>query len=221
MSGILAKSKGRGSGILGATGVEGTTVESTGEAGGEKFLREDGDNTSSWQTAIPSGMVAPFTMASAPTGWLICNDAAISRTTYSALFTAIGTTWGVGDGSTTFNVPDLRGAFLRGTGSHGTSNMADGNDFAGPAVAAYEDDMSQGHWHQVYRGGGAMGNGAGGMGVYPSGQGSLVGTGYYYDAGNPQAVVAKNVLTDGTYGTPRIGDETRPFNAGVNYCIKY
>ena len=190
MSGILAKSKGRGSGILGATGVEGTTVESTGEAGGEKFLREDGDNTSSWQTAIPSGMVAPFTMASAPTGWLICNDAAISRTTYSALFTAIGTTWGVGDGSTTFNVPDLRGAFLRGTGSHGTSNMADGNDFAGPAVAAYEDDMSQ-------------------------------GTGYYYDAGNPQAVVAKNVLTDGTYGTPRIGDETRPFNAGVNYCIKY
>ena len=60
------------------------------------------------------GTVLAFAMESAPSGWLKCNGAAISRTTYSALFTAIGTTFGAGDGSTTFNVPDLRGEFVRG-----------------------------------------------------------------------------------------------------------
>jgi microcystin-dependent protein len=54
----------------------------------------------------PAGMVAAYAGAAAPTGWLICNGAAVSRTTYALLFTAIGTTFGVGDGSTTFNVPD-------------------------------------------------------------------------------------------------------------------
>jgi microcystin-dependent protein len=50
----------------------------------------------------------------APEGFLPCNGAAVSRTTYAELFKAIGTTWGKGDGTTTFNVPDLRGMFLRG-----------------------------------------------------------------------------------------------------------
>ena len=53
-------------------------------------------------------------MNTAPTGWLKANGAAVSRSTYATLFTAIGTTFGVGDGSTTFNVPDLRGEFIRG-----------------------------------------------------------------------------------------------------------
>jgi microcystin-dependent protein len=55
--------------------------------------------------------------ASPPTGWLICDGAAVSRTTYSNLFTAIGTTWGIGDNSTTFNVPDLRGRTAVGAGT--------------------------------------------------------------------------------------------------------
>lgn len=62
----------------------------------------------------PAGAVAAFAMNSAPGGWLKCNGAAISRTTYATLFAAIGTTFGVGDGSTTFNLPDLRGEFVRG-----------------------------------------------------------------------------------------------------------
>lgn len=61
-----------------------------------------------------AGEVSFFAMSSAPTGWLKANGAAVSRTTYAALFTAIGTTFGAGDGSTTFNVPDLRGEFARG-----------------------------------------------------------------------------------------------------------
>lgn len=71
----------------------------------------------SWTTAIPSGTVNMFAGSSAPTGWLLCDGAAVSRTTYAALFTAISTTWGVGDGSTTFNVPDMRGRTPIGVGT--------------------------------------------------------------------------------------------------------
>lgn len=60
------------------------------------------------------GAIAFFAKNTAPTGWLKANGAAVSRTTYAALFAAIGTTFGAGDGSTTFNLPDLRGEFLRG-----------------------------------------------------------------------------------------------------------
>ena len=65
-------------------------------------------------SAVPASTVAHFACSTAPSGWLKANGAAISRTTYANLFAAIGTTFGVGDGSTTFNVPDLRGEFVRG-----------------------------------------------------------------------------------------------------------
>lgn len=78
-------------------------------------------NGSAWTSSalvipsgIPAGCVAHFAMSSAPTGWLKANGAAVSRATYSALFSAIGTTFGAGNGSTTFTLPDLRGEFLRG-----------------------------------------------------------------------------------------------------------
>lgn len=63
--------------------------------------------------SAPSGVVAFFAGANAPVGWLKANGAAVSRTTYAALFAAIGTTFGAGDGSTTFKLPDLRGEFIR------------------------------------------------------------------------------------------------------------
>lgn len=62
----------------------------------------------------PVGMVSSYAGSAAPTGWILCYGQAISRTTYSELFTAIGTTYGVGDGSTTFNLPDLRGRVVAG-----------------------------------------------------------------------------------------------------------
>lgn len=62
----------------------------------------------------PPGQIGAFARTTAPTGWLKANGAAVSRTTYNALFAAIGTTFGVGDGSSTFNLPDLRGEFIRG-----------------------------------------------------------------------------------------------------------
>lgn len=62
----------------------------------------------------PPGAVLPFARSAAPTGWLKANGALVSRSTYSRLFSAIGTAFGAGDGSTTFALPDLRGEFLRG-----------------------------------------------------------------------------------------------------------
>ncbi|MCR4299980.1 MAG: tail fiber protein, partial [Sulfuricaulis sp.] len=61
-----------------------------------------------------TGQMAYFAMNTAPTGWLKANGAAVSRTTYAALFAAIGTTFGAGDGTTTFNLPDQRGEIIRG-----------------------------------------------------------------------------------------------------------
>jgi phage-related tail fiber protein len=62
----------------------------------------------------PAGTVIHVAMNTAPSGYLKANGAGVSRTTYAALFAAIGTTFGAGNGSTTFNLPDLRGEFLRG-----------------------------------------------------------------------------------------------------------
>jgi phage-related tail fiber protein len=62
---------------------------------------------------VPAGAVSMFARNTAPSGWLKANGAAVSRTTYADLFDAIGTTFGAGNGSTTFNVPELRGEFLR------------------------------------------------------------------------------------------------------------
>ena len=65
-------------------------------------------------SSLPAGTVADFAGATPPNGWLLCAGQAISRALYSALFSAIGTTYGVGDGSTTFNLPDARGRALFG-----------------------------------------------------------------------------------------------------------
>ena len=68
------------------------------------------------EDSTPAGSMIMFGGAVAPTGWLFCDGAAVSRETYAALFAAIGTTWGAGDGSTTFNLPDARGRSAMGAG---------------------------------------------------------------------------------------------------------
>lgn len=69
----------------------------------------------------PPGTIAPFSGADAPAGWLLCYGQAVSRTTYATLFAAISTSFGVGDGSTTFNLPDLRGRVPAGKDDMGGS----------------------------------------------------------------------------------------------------
>lgn len=63
---------------------------------------------------LPAGAVIPYAGSAAPAGWLFCGGQAVNRSDYAALFAAIGTTYGVGDGSTTFNLPDLRGRVIAG-----------------------------------------------------------------------------------------------------------
>lgn len=74
------------------------------------------------QAVLPAGIVAPYGGTTEPSGWLFCYGQAVNRTTYAALFTAIGTTYGAGDGSTTFNLPDLRGRVVAGQDDMGGSS---------------------------------------------------------------------------------------------------
>lgn len=69
---------------------------------------------------IVTGLILPYTAATAPTGFLLCDGTAVSRTTYAALFAVTSTNFGVGDGATTFNVPDMRSRFIMGAGTAGT-----------------------------------------------------------------------------------------------------
>ena len=90
----------------------------------------------------PSGTVIQFAGSSAPAGYLKANGNAVSRTAYAALFAAIGTTYGTGDGSTTFNLPDLRGEFVRG--------LDDGRGVdAGRTLGSAQADEFKSHNHTV------------------------------------------------------------------------
>ena len=145
---------------------------------------------------VPAGAVIYFGGVSAPSGWLKCNGSAVSRTTYAALFSAIGTTFGAGDGSTTFNLPDLRGEFVRG--------WDDGRGIdSGRSRGTLQLDAFQGHEHQFYD----VSNGGGGG---YNGSGSADWT------RNTQAIVQKS-----GYSSPRVADETRPRNVALLACIKY
>jgi microcystin-dependent protein len=70
-------------------------------------------------SGVPSGSMTAFAGSTTPAGWLLCDGGAVSRTTYASLFSAISTTYGVGDGSTTFNLPDLRGRVPAGKDNMG------------------------------------------------------------------------------------------------------
>lgn len=87
----------------------------------------------------PIGTIQAYGGASSaiPQGWLYCNGAAVSRTIYAELFAVIGTSFGTGDGSTTFNIPDLRGEFLRGAGNNSHSNQGNGGTVGQHQDATY------------------------------------------------------------------------------------
>lgn len=92
------------------------------------------------KTKLDAGLIMPHAGAAAPNGWLLCYGQAISRTTYAALFIAIGTAYGVGDGSTTFNLPDLRGRALFGKddmgGTAANRLTSSGGGLAGATLGA-------------------------------------------------------------------------------------
>lgn len=167
------------------------------------------------QSPIKAGIIMPFAGATVPTGWLECDGSTYSQTLYPQLYATLGSTWATCTNPLTgsaysaptagnFRVPDLRGTFLRGTG---TFSDGIGTD---TTLAGYQADQMQGHWHSTNA---TFRAGAGDSG-YTSGAGqqTISGTGTLNRIESP--------TTDGTNGTPRTGKETRPRNVGVKYIIK-
>jgi microcystin-dependent protein len=161
---------------------------------------------------MPVGSIIPFGGTTAPEGWLLCDGTPVSRTTYADLFSVIGTAFGEGDGSTTFNVPELRAMFLRGAGTYGgATKKANGEEYEGPAVGALQEDAMQGHWHYTYS---PAGGGHVGLDHASKSHATSIG------AKHAGAAQVRHARSDGSNGTPRTGDETRPVSIGVNYIIK-
>lgn len=127
-----------------------TDVDTTG-ASSDEVLTFDGTN---WvpqavviPESIPAGIFMPFGGSSTPSGWLLCNGATVSRSTYAALFAAIGTAYGVGDGSTTFHLPDMRGRVAVGAGQgSGLTNRTLGGSFGEENHQLTESEMPS-HTH--------------------------------------------------------------------------
>lgn len=139
------------------------------------------------QAAIVAGL--PVVRLGA--GWLACDGALVSRVTYAALFAAIGVVYGVGDGATTFKLPDLRGEFLRGVdGGRGVD--------VGRVLGGFQLDQLQDHAHLVFVN-------------YPGGTPATIHAGPgYMEGGGAYTTGAKNA---------RIGGETRPRNVALLACI--
>lgn len=175
-------------------------------------IREENSVYAASALSIPAGVVMPFTGASSPTGFLLCDGASYLTATYPNLFAVTSYTYGGSGGN--FNVPDYRGMFLRGTGTHGTLAKAAGGNFSGPSLGGSQLDQGQGHYHNYIIDGGTgtavvTGNA---LGIYsqPSGTGISAGG----------SISIQSPITDGTNGTPRTGNETRPASWGVSYIIK-
>lgn len=148
-----------------------------------------------------TGSVIMYAGSTAPKGWLLCDGSIVNRSVYSDLFGIIGTTYGVGNGSTTFNLPNTQGVFVRGAGTQIVSAIT----YTGTRGTT-QGDQFQSHIHQsstVF------------FSQFPGG--------VLPNSGGPvsYANVTTGVpLTDGVNGTPRIGAETRPANIALNYIIK-
>ena len=125
----------------------GTGLSSPGTSG--NVLTSDGSGwVSSAPTYVPTGGMLMWGTASAPTGYLLCNGSAVSRSTYSALFAVIGTAFGSGDGSTTFTLPDFRDRFPVGAGTTYSANSTGGSKDA-IVVTHTHTATDSGHTHNV------------------------------------------------------------------------
>lgn len=190
----------------------GVTITSNSYSGGDGtgVITLQGDVTVTGKNNImPTGCVMLFANATVPTGWAKCNGQAVSRTssTYHDLFLAIGTIYGSGDGVNTFNLPDLRGEFVRG--------WDDGRGVdTGRAIGTHQDQQLEKHKHISSNTD---------CQSYASVNGTGTGTSNYFCDTTGVATGAGASLTgDGGHieQTAKLGTETRPRNTAMMYCIK-
>lgn len=148
-------------------------------------------------STTPPGAIIAFAGGAPPSGWLFCDGSAVSRVTYSALYAILGATFGAGDGSTTFNLPDLQGRVPVGKGTHvdvDTLGDSDGNALASRRPA---------HRHTV----------AGGY---------MIAGGVHYSAADAYKATP---IYSGNTGTPTVGPQTlspldEPAYLTLNFLIK-
>ena len=193
-----------------ANKVSGATSGNFASLGSDGDLQDSSENaTTIINIASPTGAVTAFAASNPPTGWLECDGSAVSRTTYADLFAVIGTSFGVGDASTTFNLPDLRGEFIRGW------DNGKGTD-VNRSFASSQEDTFQGHNFEVRTfTNGETANVSRNNGVSPN------------EISNGSSIFSPDVfpladtpVSDGINGTPRISNETRPRNVAMMYIIK-
>jgi len=98
---------------------------------------------------IPTATIVPWSDSSVPSGFLECNGAAVSRTTYAALFAIVGTTYGAGDGSSTFNVPDLQDNVPVGKSNNKALASTGGAENAATANATLSESQLASHDHTI------------------------------------------------------------------------
>ena len=169
------------------------------------------------------GVIISYPKDTLPTGFLACDGSAVSRTTYAALFAVVGTTYGTGDGSSTFNVPDLRAGFLRGAGDQTYSSKA----YSGGTAGTKKIQSLQNHesrqrttWHTHY---GWDDQYSGFFNPHPNWSGS--GRGVQLGSSNDMIGPWGDSSTNRTYSrysnSDTANDETRPFGMAVKFCIKY
>lgn len=133
-----------------------SSVSSTDEtlAATPNAVKQAYDLASGKQDALAVGTINLFAGTTAPTGWLICDGSAISRTTYSGLFTAIGTAFGSGNGSTTFNLPNLKGRIPVGLDSSDTSFDSLGKTGGSKFLQQHKHSGNPGYGNVYYANGG-------------------------------------------------------------------
>lgn len=155
----------------------------------------------------PTGGLIMWSTATAPSGWLLCNGAAVSRTTYAALFAIVGTTFGAGDTTTTFNLPNYVNRFPIGVGSTAALAATGGsNDAVVVSHTHTATSTDAGHAHSYVAALDFRGAGVGNLGT--RGGGETTGTGY--------ASITTTVNTAGVSGT----NANLPPYLGINFIIK-
>lgn len=181
---------------------------------------------------IPSGVVFPFAGTTAPYGYLLCNGSAISRSEYPQLFLALGVSHGQGDGSTTFNLPDYRGRFMRGVDG-GIGRDPDRTSRKHPTTGATIGDVvgsTQGHSFQTHThvqdshghsidGSASSSSTAPLNTTYPRPLGATVAAAAVDNVVNDSIATNQNAVATGTHAQAT-ANETRPVNVNVNYIIK-